>query len=82
MFDVEYGIVLRAMQGNRASTRGEGAVSWFFSSWGQNLGYILELRRGRPLKTRVSSVTPVLLSSCEGHLGILLKASKGHRYTS
>ena len=42
MFYVEYGIALRAMQGNQASSRGEGQVSWFFSSCGGNLEYILE----------------------------------------
>ena len=36
-------IALRAMQGNRASSRGEGEVSWVFSSCGRHLGYILEL---------------------------------------
>ena len=38
------------MQGNRASSQGYGEVSWFFSSCGRNLGYILELRRGWPSK--------------------------------
>ena len=72
--DVEYGIALPAMQGDRASSPGEGQVSWFFSSCGGNLGYILECRRGWPFKTRVCSVTSELLSSCEDHLGILLEA--------
>ena len=39
-------IALHAMQGNRASSRGEGEVSCVFSSCGRHLGYILELRRG------------------------------------
>ena len=34
------------MQGNRASSRGEGEVSWIFLSCGTHVGYILELRRG------------------------------------
>ena len=38
MFDGEHGIALHAMQGKRASSHGEGEVSWFFSSccgtWG------------------------------------------------
>ena len=38
MFDGEHGISLQAMQGTRASSRGEGEVSWFFSSCGKNLG--------------------------------------------
>ena len=43
VFDVGHGIALHAMQGNRASSRGEGEVSLFFSCCGGNLGYILEL---------------------------------------
>ena len=45
MFDWEHGISLHAVHGNPKLTHGEGEVSWFFSSWGRNLGYILELRR-------------------------------------
>ena len=56
MFDQEHGIALDAMQGNRASSRGEGEVSWFFSSCGGNLKYILELTLGLPFKARVCSV--------------------------
>ena len=36
----------KPLQGNRASSLSEGDVSWFFSSCGGNLGYILELRHG------------------------------------
>ena len=46
VFDVEYGIALHAIQGNRASSLSEGEVSWFFSCCGRNLGYIVELRQG------------------------------------
>ena len=46
------------------------------------LEYILECRRGWPFKTRVCSVTSGLLSSCEGHLGILLEAWRGNRDAS
>ena len=53
MFDWEKAIALHAMQGNRASSRGEGEVSWVFSSCGRELGYILELRRGCPFETGV-----------------------------
>ena len=45
MFDWEDAIALHAMQLNRASFRGEGEVSWVFSSCGRQVGYILELRR-------------------------------------
>ena len=68
MFDGEQGIALHAMQGNRASSRGEGEVSWFSWSCGGNLGYILEVRRVWPFKTHDFSVTSGLLSSYEGHL--------------
>ena len=38
MFDWENAIALHAVQWNRASSRGEGEVSWVFSSCGKNLG--------------------------------------------
>ena len=68
MFDWKHRIPLHAMQGNRVSSLGEREVSWFFSSCGGNLGYILELRWGWPFKTRVCSATSGLLSSYDGHL--------------
>ena len=42
MFDVEHGIALKAMQVNQASSHGEGEVSWFFSSCGRNLWFLLQ----------------------------------------
>ena len=42
MFDWENAIALHAIQGNRASSRGEGEVSRVFSSCGRHMGYILE----------------------------------------
>ena len=68
MFDWENAIALHAMQGNRASSRGEGEVSWVFASCGKNLGYILELRRGCPFETGVCSVKSGHLSRYEGQL--------------
>ena len=56
MFDWENVIALHAMQGNWASSRGEGEVSWVFSSCGRILGYILELQRGCPFETLVFSL--------------------------
>ena len=82
MFYVEHGIALHAVQKNRASSRGEGQVSWFFLSCGGNLGYIFQLRLAWPSKTRVYSATSELLSSCEGHLGILFEAWQGSRDAS
>ena len=50
MFDLEHGIALHAMQGNLASSHFDGELLRFFSSCGENLGYILKLRRGWPFK--------------------------------
>ena len=55
-FDWENAIALDTMQGNRASSRREGNVSWVFSCCGRNLGYILELQRGCPFDTLVCSL--------------------------
>ena len=68
MFDQENAIALDTMQGSRASSRGEGKVSWVFSSCGRNLGYILELQRGCPFETGVCSVKSEHLSRYEGQL--------------
>ena len=68
MFDWEDGIVLHAMQGNRASFPSEGDVSYDFSICGRNLGYIRELQRGRPFETPLCSAKSGLLWSYEGHL--------------
>ena len=61
-------IALHAMQGNRASSRGEGEVSWVFSCCGRNLGYIVKLRAGCPYETGVCSVKSGHLSRYEGQL--------------
>ena len=71
MFDWENTIALETMQGNQASSRGEGEVSWVFSSCGRHLGYILELRRGCPFEMGVCLVKSGHLSRYEGHLGKL-----------
>ena len=42
MFDWEYGNALHYMQGNQALSPYDGEVSWFFSSCGGNLEYILK----------------------------------------
>ena len=68
LFDWEQGIALHAMQGNRASSLSEQQVSWFFSSCGGNLVYVLDLWRGLPLKTFLCSSTWGLLSSYDVHL--------------
>ena len=66
--DSELWIALHPMQGNQASSPGEGYVSWDFSSCDRNVGYILELQRGWPFETPLSSVKSGLLSSYDGHL--------------
>ena len=68
MFGWEYGIALHAMQWNRASSPGEGDVSWDFSSFGKNLGYILELQAGWSFETPLCSAKSGLGSSYDGHL--------------
>ena len=68
MFNWEYNIALHEIQGNQASSPGEGYVSWDFSSCGGNLGYILELQRGWPFETPLCSAKAGLLSSYDGHL--------------
>ena len=65
VFDWENAIALDIMQGNRASSRGEGNVSWVFSSCGRDLGYILELEWGCPFETGVCSVKSGHLSRYE-----------------
>ena len=68
MFNWEYDIALHEMQGNQASFPREGYVSWDFSSYGGNMGYVLELQRGWPFETPLCSETSGLLSSYDGHL--------------
>ena len=68
VFDWEYGIALHAMQGNRASSPSEGDVSYDFSSFGRNRGYIRELQRGWPFETPLCSAKSGHLSSYDGHL--------------
>ena len=56
------------MEGNQASSPFKGYVSWYFSSCGGNLGYILELQRGWPFETPLCKAKSGLLSSYDGHL--------------
>ena len=68
MFNSEYDIAQQEMQGNQASSPGEGYVSWDFSRFSGILGYILELQRGWPFETPLCSAKSGLLSSYDGHL--------------
>ena len=74
MFYGEQGTALLAMKGNWCSSLGYWEVSWFFPSCSGNMGYMLELCRGWPFKTRDCSAKSGLLSSYEGHLRNLFKA--------
>ena len=79
MFDGEYGIAVHARQGKRASSPGEGEVSYIFSNCGGNLGYILELQWGWLFKIRVCSATSGFLCSYKGKLRNLHEACQGNR---
>ena len=68
MCDLENSIALHIMQENWASYLSEEEVSWFFSSCGGNLGYILELWLGCPFKTHFCSAISGLQSSYDGKL--------------
>ena len=72
VFDGEHGIALHPIHGNEASCPSEGYVSWYFSSCGRNVGYILELQQGWPFETPLSSAKSGLLSSYDGHLRNLI----------
>ena len=74
MFDWENAIALHAMQGNWVPSRGEGEVSWIFSSCGRHLGYILDLRLGSPFSTAVCLVKSEHLSRYDGLRGKLNSA--------
>ena len=68
LLDSEQGTALHTIQGNQASSLSQREVSYFFPRCGGNLGYILEVQRGYPLKTFVCSATSGLLSSYNGQL--------------
>ena len=50
MFNWKYDIALHEMQGNQASSPGEGYVSFDFSSCDGNLEYVLELEQGMAIR--------------------------------
>ena len=72
VFNGEYDIGLQEMQGNQASSPGEGYVSFDFLSCVGNLGYILELQRGWPFDTPLCSAKSGLLSIYDGHIRNLI----------
>ena len=63
MFDREHGNVVHPMKWSQASSSPKGDVSWYFSSYSRNLGYIHELQRGWPFETPLCAAKSGLLSS-------------------
>ena len=61
-------------QQERASSRVEGRISWFFSSGTRNLGVPLELLLGLQGPARVASGRSSLQASFAGPLGIPLQS--------
>ena len=82
MFHWENTIALDTMQGNRASSCGEGEVSWLFSSCSRHQVHIQEFRHRCPSESRVCSVKSGLLSIYHGQLRNLNKAWEDKSYTS
>ena len=72
MFDWEHRTTLQTTQGNRASSPGEGDISWDFSRCGRNLGYILELQWGWPFEPPLCSAMSGPLSSYNGQIRNLI----------
>ena len=69
-------------QQERASSRIEGRISWFFSSCTRKLGVPLELLLGLQGPALVASGRSSLQASCEGPLGIPLQSVPGPRSSS
>ena len=72
-FTRERGISLETLQWERASSRGDGGTSWFFSSSGGNL----ELQQGTQEAPRVAPGKSNILTSCKGELGIAIESVQG-----
>ena len=73
----EGGISLETLQRKRALSRFEGRISWFSSSFGNNLGLPLELRRGPHGSPSGDSEKSSLQASCQGSLSIPLQLRPG-----
>ena len=82
MFDGENGIALHAMQGNWASSRGMGEVSWFFFELRWELGVHSRVKAGMAIQTRVCSAMSRHLSSYERHLRNIYEAWQGNTHAS
>ena len=76
------GISLETPQQKKASSRLEGRISWFFSSYSSKLGVLLELRWGHQGPAHAASGKFSLHVSCEGPLGIPLQSQPWPRSSS
>ena len=68
------GLLSRLCRKRMASSRGDGGISWFFSSYGGKFGVSLELRRGTQGASHVAQEKSSLHSSCDGERGIALES--------
>ena len=78
-FKRELGIVLEVLLGKRASSHFEGGISLCFSICGGKVWDPLELQRGCQGTPYVASEMSDFLSSCVGHLRILLESLQLNR---
>ena len=76
VFNGENGIALHAMQGNQASSRFEGEVSWFFSFVAAGTCVHSRVMAGMAIQNSCCSATSGLLSSYEGHIRTLHDAGQ------
>ena len=81
MFDVKYQIALQAMLVSDLIMQGRGNLMVFIELWPLP-GVSSLVMTGMAHQTRACSETSRLLSSCEGHLRILLEAWQGNRDAS
>ena len=68
VFDWENAIALDTMQGNWASSRREGKVSWAFSSCGRNLGVYSRVTAGMSIRNSSWFMEVSNLSRYKGQL--------------
>ena len=66
-------MALESLQGNQASSRIEGGISWFFSCCGGNLCFPLELQQGSQVTSNVASGKSSLHSNSKGEGGNALE---------
>ena len=72
------GLIFRPCRKDRASSRNDGGISWFFSRWGTTCGVSLELLRETQGASLVAPGKCSLHSSCKGEHGIALESQQGN----